>query len=170
MQRLTHLSTLFAFTLSITSGLAACSADTPDESRLSGHASSSGGNVEESTGGTGTSSAVSTAQAPKANPPAAPTTTAPAAAPTTTTAPTTTPPPAAPPQQAGICSNPTCTGANGQYQCTATDSNGDTVEMDCQGGVCSCYTGDLDTTDFYNDNPTTIDAVKGLYFSNCQCY
>jgi hypothetical protein len=84
------------------------------------------------------------------------------------------PPPAPPPADAGpgpapgTCVNPTCDVSQNGARCVATDESGQSVEMDCQGGVCSCWTGDVDTTDFLGD-PQDVGDAKALYFSNCGC-
>ncbi len=85
---------------------------------------------------------------------------------------TTTPPVAAAPVrplQPNVCENPTCTVGNGTCGCTAADTSGTTVEMDCQGGVCQCVTGDQITTQFGDDGCANDGDARTLYSANCGC-
>jgi hypothetical protein len=84
------------------------------------------------------------------------------------------PAPAAPatPLKASVCENPTC-GPNQQqqdtYTCYAKDTQGTPVQMDCQGGVCTCFTGNEGTTQFDDLNAKSDADFRSLYFANCQC-
>lgn len=86
-------------------------------------------------------------------------------------APATTPPAATPsrPLRAGVCENPTCTVGQGTCGCTATQTDGATVTMDCQGGVCTCTTGDNVTTQVGDDNCANDGDARTLYSANCGC-
>lgn len=75
----------------------------------------------------------------------------------------------APPAPPNTCANPTCTVADGTCGCTANDADGTTVAMDCQGGVCTCTTGDQITTQFGDDGCASDADARTLYFANCQC-
>ena len=77
--------------------------------------------------------------------------------------------PKGPPPPAGVCANPTCTVAEGTCGCTANDTSGAAVAMDCQGGLCTCTTGEDITTQFGDDGCASDADARTLYFANCQC-
>jgi hypothetical protein len=77
--------------------------------------------------------------------------------------------PKGPPPPAGVCANPTCTATEGVCGCTANDTTGATVAMDCEGGVCTCTTGEDITTQFGDDGCASDADARTLYFANCQC-
>ena len=86
-------------------------------------------------------------------------------------APAATPPAATPatPLRTNVCENPTCTAGNGACGCTALDTSGATVAMDCQDGVCTCTTGDQITTQVGDDNCANDGDARTLYSANCGC-
>lgn len=95
-------------------------------------------------------------QQPASAPAAAPAATPPAATPAT-------------PLRTNVCENPTCTAGNGACGCTALDTSGATVSMDCQDGVCTCTTGDQITTQVGDDNCANDGDARTLYSANCGC-
>ena len=50
----------------------------------------------------------------------------------------------------------------------ANDTEGTPVQMDCQGGVCTCFTGDEGTDQVAEDVRSEADA-KSVYFAACRC-
>jgi hypothetical protein len=89
--------------------------------------------------------------------------------------PSSTPPAAAAPAtpatplRTNVCENPTCTAGNGACGCTALDTSGQTVQMDCQDGVCTCSTGDQITTQVGDDSCANDGDARTLYSANCGC-
>ena len=73
------------------------------------------------------------------------------------------------PLRTNVCENPTCTTGNGACGCTAKDTSGETVQMDCQDGVCTCTTGDQITTQVGDDNCANDGDARTLYSANCGC-
>ena len=73
------------------------------------------------------------------------------------------------PLRTNVCENPTCAAGNGACGCTALDTSGQTVEMDCQGGVCTCITGDQITTQVGDDGCANDGDARTLYSANCGC-
>jgi hypothetical protein len=137
--------------------ITACSAEA-DTSLL--RRSSGASEAKTKSGGAGTSAP----RSPEAS------TQQPASAPAS--APATTPPPAAAPAtplRTNVCENPTCTAGNGACGCTAVDTSGATVAMDCQDGVCTCTTGDEITTQVGDDNCANDGDARTLYSANCGC-
>ena len=89
-----------------------------------------------------------------------------------TSAPATTPASNAAPRtplRTNVCENPTCTVGSGTCGCTAQDTSGQTVRMDCQDGVCTCTTGDEITTQVGDDNCANDGDARTLYSANCGC-
>ncbi len=80
-------------------------------------------------------------------------------------------PPATPatPLRTNVCENPTCTAGNGACGCTALDTSGQTVQMDCQDGVCTCSTGDQITTQVGDEGCANDGDARTLYSANCGC-
>jgi hypothetical protein len=147
---------LAAALLSIAS-ITACSGES--DSSLLGR-SSGASNTKAKSGGPGTSpgrSPAASTQQPTS--PAAPATSPPAPA---AAAPST-------PLRTNVCENPTCTAGNGACGCTAADTSGATVQMDCQGGVCTCTTSDQITTQFGDDGCANDGDARTLYSANCEC-
>ena len=64
------------------------------------------------------------------------------------------------PLAANVCENPTCD----QTSCRAKDGDGNDVSIECQGGLCTCTTGDQITTQV----GATSDP-RSLFFSSCEC-
>jgi len=137
--------------------ITACSAET-DSPLL--HKGSAASGAKAKTGGAGTSPAHSP-EASTQQPASAPAS-APAATPPTAAAPAT-------PLRTNVCENPTCTAGNGACGCTAVDTSGQTVAMDCQDGVCTCTTGDEITTQVGDDNCANDGDARTLYSANCGC-
>ena len=73
------------------------------------------------------------------------------------------------PLRTNVCENPTCPAGNGACGCTAVDTTGQTVQMDCQGGVCTCITGDQITTQVGDDGCTNDGDARTLYSASCGC-
>ena len=73
------------------------------------------------------------------------------------------------PLRAGVCENPTCTVQNGACGCTATNTEGVAVSMDCQDGVCECVTGNEITTQVSDDNCASDGDARTIYSANCGC-
>ncbi len=142
-----------------TASITACSAET--DSSLLGR-SSGAPSMKAKSGGAGTSPgrspAASTQQ--QTSPPATASATPPPAA--VAAAPAT-------PLRTNVCENPTCTAGNGACGCTAADTSGATVQMDCQGGLCTCTTGDQITTQFGDDGCANDGDARTLYSANCEC-
>jgi hypothetical protein len=134
----------------------ACSAET--DSSLGRRTSGASGTSTKNGGG-----AASGAHSPEASTqqPAS----APAAGPAATPAPAT----PATPLRTNVCENPTCTAGNGACGCTAKDTSGETVQMDCQDGVCTCTTGDQITTQMGDDNCANDGDARTLYSAYCGC-
>ena len=150
-----HISLLFVGLVS-TFLIAGCTAD-PDTSSF--HRGQTAANSKAAGGGSAASHGSSTDDStPQQQAPSTPTGTP---APATPSAPAT-------PLKTGVCENPTCTKTNGAWTCLAKDSTNTPVEMDCQRGVCTCFTGDEGTTQVNDDIKTEADA-RTLYFANCQC-
>ena len=137
--------------------MTACSAET-DSSLL--RRTSGASEAKTKSGGAGTS--------PSRSPEAS--TQQPSSAPAAGTAPAT-PPASAPatPLRTNVCENPTCTAGNGACGCTAVDTSGQTVQMDCQDGVCTCTTGNEITTQVGDDNCANDGDARTLYSANCGC-
>ena len=86
-----------------------------------------------------------------------------------TPAPATKPSVPATPLKTAVCENPTCGVSNGGWSCFAKNTEGTPVEMDCGGGVCTCFTGDQGTTQFDDENVASDGDARTLYSANCQC-
>ena len=133
--------------------LTACSAET--DSSLSRRGSGATASTTKN-GGAGTSPA----RSPEGS------TQQPASAPAATPASSS---PPAKPLRTNVCENPTCTVGNGTCGCTAQDTSGHTVRMDCQDGVCTCTTGDEITTQVGDDNCANDGDARTIYSANCGC-
>ena len=147
-------SALFAALFIASSLVTACSSG-PDDSAF--HKSSRAGETKAPTGVAAPSPAAPTAASTPQSPAA---TTTPAAKPAS---------PPATPLRTNVCENPTCSVKNGACGCTAQDTSGQTVEMDCQGGVCTCFTGDQGTTQVDDDNCASDGEARTLFSANCGC-
>jgi hypothetical protein len=138
----------------------ACSAETDSSlTRRGSGASAANAKSGGAAASPGRSPEASTQQAsagPASTPPATPAAAAPPATPAT-------------PLRTNVCENPTCTAGNGACGCTALDTSGQTVQMDCQGGVCTCITGDQITTQVGDDGCTNDGDARTLYSANCGC-
>jgi hypothetical protein len=142
--------------------ITACSAET-DSSLLH---RGSGASAAKAKGGGGPASPARSPEASTEQPAAGPGAgSAPAATPAAAGAPAT----PATPLRTNVCENPTCTAGNGACGCTAVDTSGHTVQMDCQGGVCTCTTGDQITTQVGDDNCANDGDARTLYSASCGC-
>jgi hypothetical protein len=140
--------------------LAACSAETDSLALRRG----SGASAAKTTSGGGETSGRRPSEASTQQPATA--AAAPATAPSSPATPPATP---ATPLRTNVCENPTCTTGNGACGCTAADTSGATVEMDCQDGICTCTTGDQITTQFGDDGCANDGDARTLYSANCGC-
>ena len=143
--------------------ITACTAETDSSLRHRG----SGASAAKAKSGGGPASPARSPEASKQQPAAGPGAgSGPAATPGPAAAAPTTP---ATPLRTNVCENPTCTAGNGACGCTAVDTSGQTVQMDCQGGVCTCITGDQITTQVGDDGCTNDGDARTLYSANCGC-
>lgn len=151
---------LFVFVAASSVLVAACSGD-PDSSglRRSTHDTSA-----EEKGGGGTASPARSPEASSQQPsaPSAPSGSTGSATPSAPATPAT-------PLAKGVCENPTCTQSNGAWTCLAKDTEGTPVEMDCQFGVCTCFTGDQGTAQVPDDGMQTEGDARTIFAANCQC-
>jgi hypothetical protein len=83
--------------------------------------------------------------------------------------PVTNPTPSGPP---GSCTNPLCGTDGNECGCTATDSNGNTIQLGCQaGGQCGCFENQQLTDQPFDENGTCNDATLAAqqFLQNCTC-
>ena len=73
------------------------------------------------------------------------------------------------PLKTEVCENPTCTENQGAWSCTAKNTAGAAVKMDCEGGGCTCVTDDEVVTQFGDENLASDADARTLFFSNCRC-
>ncbi|HEY1693344.1 MAG TPA: hypothetical protein VGG39_14350 [Polyangiaceae bacterium] len=78
----------------------------------------------------------------------------------------------APSGPAGSCTNPLCATDGNECGCTATDSEGNTVQLGCQaGGECGCFVNQqLDDNPFDEDGACTDpSSTQQQFLQNCTC-
>lgn len=86
-----------------------------------------------------------------------------------TGSPVTNPAPSGPP---GSCTNPLCATDGNECGCTATDSNGNTIQLGCQaGGECGCFENQQLSDQPFAENGTcndpTLAAQQFLQYCTC---
>ncbi|HEY8040117.1 MAG TPA: hypothetical protein VIF15_10005 [Polyangiaceae bacterium] len=80
------------------------------------------------------------------------------------------PPPAKGPL--GSCTNPMCGTDTTQCGCTATDSQGNTVQLGCQaGGDCACFVNQQQVDNAFPENGACADtpSTQQQFLTSCTC-
>lgn len=79
---------------------------------------------------------------------------------------------AAPPGTGGTCASPLCATNGNECGCTATDSQGNTVQMGCQaGGECVCLENQQVTTPPFDEDGACTDPSSSVqqFLQSCTC-
>jgi hypothetical protein len=72
----------------------------------------------------------------------------------------------------GSCGNPLCATDGNECGCTATDSNGDTIQLGCQaGGQCGCFIDQQLDDNPFDENGACNDAQSAAqqFLQYCSC-